>query len=196
MYVWITVCDLFGFLCVFRCHRTHADNHRSLEHAGALALDVGLVHGNIAALRDMAHFNAGFHKRLLKGEAAANQECNRIFFPIRRNICHLIDFHAVTVNEIFRDVRHDARAFAHIVDIRCALYDFQDWARFRVLSCKFFKIIGVLFRQDNQICLCISGTHASRRAGNLASPNQFPYFRWCHFAVICHIRSLHIFRCI
>ena len=134
----------------------------------------------------MAHFNAGFHKRLLKGEAAADKKTNEIILPVFGSICHFIDLHAVFIDKVPRNIGDDIRSLAHIMDQRGAVHDLEDRTRFRITLRELFKILRIFFRQDHKVCLCVSPAHSGCRFCDLTVTDLFPdLFRSCR-SVISH----------
>ena len=95
--------DQYRFRNQIMRNRTHAHHHISMENTCRCAWDIGLIHGNVAALLNMANRNSCFQKISFKREAAADQKADQILSPEVRHILKFSFQLAMFIEPVFRN---------------------------------------------------------------------------------------------
>ena len=171
-------CDVIGLLSVLRGHGAHGAHHGAFKGPGLDGLDIGLVHGDVAALGDVSDLDALPHQRLLKGEGAADEKAHIALLPVFRGVGQLLGEHTVLIHAVPGDVRADAAPLAHIVGQGLLPPDdLQNGAGKGVPPGILLEVGGVLRGQDDQIGLGIAPAHPGGGKVDPALPDQLADLR-------------------
>ena len=188
-------CHLYCPDGIGRTHRTHRNHHRAMEGASGDSGDIGLVHGDIQASLNMTQGDAGVNQGLFKGKGAANGKSDQIVTPQRRNVGALIGLSAIAPDAITRDIGADVEVCAQSGQAGIARFGYgKQRTGFGVALAETQKVIGQLFRQDDNVCLDKIGCDAAGVTSPGASPDDMTCFDACfggEETVFCQCAAVH-----
>ena len=165
--------------------RTHADDHFSVENSGWLALDIRKIHRNIPALFDMPDRHICGYQLRLKGKAAPDKKAHKIIAPKMLDARIFAGHDAVFIDPVFRNIICDIRAGGYFFQkARADIADFEYRARARVALSEKQEIIGEILRQNAEVRLSISRTHARSVAGYFALSYKLSYIARTHRRIV------------
>ena len=187
--------DVIGLLSILGSHRTHGADHGTLEGTGLDGLDADLVHGNVAALGNVADLDALAHQSLLEGEGAADQEADIALLPVLGNVGQGLTVpNAVAIDAVAGDIGADVAALAHVIGQGLlALDDLQNGAGEGIQLGKLLKISGVLRGQDDQVGLGIAAAHTGGGEVDDALADQLTDLSGFHVDIRGNIKCHFIF---
>ena len=114
-----------------------------MQTAAGFELPVRFVHGNVAALLEVANGDAGILQQPIERETAAKQEGDPLVLPLRQQVADLLNKLPVFVDPVFGKIGSKiGGGSAPCGNRRSGIHSFEKRKRARIQTAEGFEFVG------------------------------------------------------